>query len=144
MPLWHTCKVKAVRIVEFMSAWLTSGTFNMHACVESPASILSEQWTCADEMHNVINKTYFRFGTTFFLRFSILYYSSALLCILLITLCISPAHVHCSLSIEAGDSTHACILNVPDVSHADMNSTILTALTLQVCHRGTRQRIFIK
>ena len=64
--------------------------------------------------------------------------------VLLITLCISSAHVHCSLSIEARDSTHACILNVPDVSHADMNSTILTALTLQVCHRGTRQRIFIK
>ena len=51
--------------MEFMSAWPPSGTFNMHACVESPASILSEQWTCADGMHNVINKTYFRFGTTF-------------------------------------------------------------------------------
>ena len=42
--------------MKFMSAWLTSGTFNMHACVESPASILSEQSTCAGEMHNVINK----------------------------------------------------------------------------------------
>ena len=41
--------------MEFMSAWLTSGTFNMHACVEFPASILSEQSTCVDEMH-VINK----------------------------------------------------------------------------------------
>ena len=63
MPVWHTYKVEAIRLVEFTSPAICGCLICMHAHMpymrrESPISKLNEQWTCADELPNVKNKTH--------------------------------------------------------------------------------------